>query len=115
VKVSEMEARGSKTLVPSEPMKYPSWLIWTLMKMFRVVLLSVLWAGLGMGVGLFFGIVGLVAVSAMQHKTPDMSMAYRNISIPVAICSGCCAFLWNLGRTIQAAGERRRAGLARNS
>jgi hypothetical protein len=110
MKVSEMEARGSKTLVASEPMRNPSWLVWALMKTFRIILLTVLWAGLGMGVGLFCGIIALVALSTIQHRTLDMSMAYRNISIPVAVCSGSCSFLWNLGRTIQAAGKRRRAG-----
>src|ERR1700694_1974778 len=55
VKVGEMEARGSKTLVDGEPRKEPSWLLWTLMKGFRVVLLTMLWTGLGMGVGLFCG------------------------------------------------------------
>jgi uncharacterized membrane protein YhhN len=108
VKVSEMEARGSKTLVPSDPMKQPSWLVWTLMKGFRVLLLTVLWTGLGMGVGLFCGILGVLVVSAIMHRTPDMSMAYRDISIPVAVCSGSCAFLWNMVRSCQAAAKRRK-------
>jgi hypothetical protein len=98
-----MEARGSKTLLPGEPMKEPSWLVWTLMKLTRLVLLTVLWSGLGMGVGLFCGIVGVLARAAMQHATPDMSMAYRYVSIPVAVVCGSCAFLWNLRRTLQAA------------
>ena len=29
MKVSEMEARGTKTLVAGEPRKEPSWLVWT--------------------------------------------------------------------------------------
>jgi hypothetical protein len=111
VKVSEMEARGSKTLVASEPMKQPSWLMWTVMKGCRLVLLTLLWAGLGMGAGLFCGIVGLVIASAMAHRTPDMTMAYREISIPVAMVSGSCAFVWNLGRTIQAALLRGKVGV----
>jgi hypothetical protein len=104
-----MEARGSKTLVASEPIKHPTWLVWTLMKGARVVLLTVLWTGLGMGLGLFCGIIGLLIRSAILHLTPDMSMAYRSFSIPVAITSGSCAFLWNVMRTVQAAGKRRRA------
>ncbi len=86
MKVSEMEARGSKTLVGSEPMRQPSWLVWTLMKGFRVVVLTVLWSGLGMGAGLFCGIMGVMIAGALMHRTPDMSMAYRYVSIPVAIC-----------------------------
>jgi hypothetical protein len=108
VKVSEMEARGSKTLVASHPMKQPNWLIWTLMKGFRLVVLTLLWTGLGMGAGLFCGILGVVIASALMHRTPDMSLAYRHVSIPVAIGSGSCAFLWNLLRTIQAAAAKRR-------
>lgn len=108
MKLSEMEARGSKTLVDGQPMKQPNWLVWTLMKTFRLVLLTVLWTGVGMGAGLFCGILGVVIASAFMHRTPDMSQAYRNISIPVAILSGSCAFLWNLVRTLQAA-QRRRA------
>jgi hypothetical protein len=110
VKVSnDMEARGSKTLLAGEPMREPSWLVWTLMKASRVVVLTVLWTGLGMGVGLLCGIIGLAAVSAFTGRTPDMSMAYRTISIPVAICSGGCALLWNLLRAVQAADAKRKA------
>ncbi len=104
-----MEPRGSKTLVAGEPMKRPNWLVWTLMKTIRLVLLTVLWSGLGMGAALFCGIIALVIASALKHTTPDMSLAYRHISIPVAIFSGSCAFLWNLFRTLQAAAQRRRA------
>lgn len=109
MKVGEMEARGSKSLVATEPMRQPSWLVWTLMKSFRLLLLTLLWAGAGMGGGLFCGILGLLIAGAIMHRTPDMSMAYRNISIPIAIFSGSCAFVWNTGRTIQAAARRRRA------
>jgi hypothetical protein len=108
MKVSEMEARGTKTLVAGEPRKEPSWLVWSLTKVFRVVLLTVLWSGIGMGAGLFCGIIGVVAWSAIQHRTPEMDLAYRSISIPVAICSGSCAFLWNVMRTLQAAVQKRR-------
>lgn len=108
MKVSEMEARGTKTLLAGEPMREPTWLVWTLMEGFRVLLLGVLWAGLGMGVGLFCGIVGLVSWSAIARRTPEMDLAYRNVAIPVAICCGTAAFLWNLARTVQAAARRRK-------
>jgi len=108
MKVSEMEARGTKTLVASEPRKEPSWLVWTVMKGFRIILLTVLWSGLGMGVGLFCGILGVVAWSAIQHRTPQMDLAYRSISIPVAIASGSCALLWDVMGTLQAAAKKRK-------
>jgi hypothetical protein len=108
VKFSEMEARGSKTLVATEPVNRPTWLAWTLMKGFRLLLLTVLWSGLGMGVGLFCGIIGVVAASMILHRTPEMDLAYRHVSIPVAVCSGGGAFLWNLMRTFQAGAQRKR-------
>jgi hypothetical protein len=101
-----MEARGSKTLVAGDPVKQPSWLVWTLMKVFRIVLLTILWGGLGMGVGLFSGIIGLLVRSLVVHATPDMSLAYRYVSIPLALTTGSCALLWNLVRTVQAAAKR---------
>ncbi len=110
MKASETETRGSKTLVGGRPMKRPSWAVWILMKVARLLLLTIFWTGLGMGVGLFCGIVGLVARGAILHTTPDMSLAYRYVSVPVAICSGSCAFLWNVVRTVQAGARRRKEG-----
>lgn len=109
VNLSEMEARGSKTLLSSQPRKEPGLLSWTVVKVFRVVVLTVLWSGLGMGVGLFCGIMGVAVGSAILHRAPQMDMAYRSISIPLAILCGSCAFLWNAARTIQAAAERMKA------
>jgi hypothetical protein len=106
LKASEMEARGSKTLVASEPMRQPSWAVWTLMKAIRILLLTVLWTGLGMGAGLFCGILGLMVAAALRHQAPEMELAYRYVAIPVAISVGSCALLWNLVRTAQAAAER---------
>lgn len=103
---SEMEARGSKTLVASERMSRPSWAVWTLMRALRVVLLTVLWTGVGMGAGLFCGILGLMVAAAIRHQAPEMELAYRHFAIPVAIGVGGCALLWNLVRTMQAAAER---------
>jgi len=106
VKVGEMEARGSKTLVAGDPVRQPSWLVWTLMKVFRIVLLTVMWAGIGMGLGLFSGIVVLLVRSLIVHTTPDMSLAYRHVSIPLAITTGSCAFFWNVVRSCQVAVAR---------
>jgi hypothetical protein len=106
LKASEMEARGSKTLVASEPMVRPSWIVWTLMQGLRIVLLTVLWTGLGMGAGLFCGIFGLLVAAAIHHQAPEMQLAYRHVAIPLAMGSGGCALLWNLWRTAQAAAER---------
>ena len=105
---NESESRGSKTLFPSEPMRQPSWLVWTLMKGFRLLLLTVLWSGLGAGAGLFCGIVVLMTAGILHHRMPPMDLAYRQGAIPAAIVAGSCAFVWNLVRTVQAAATRRK-------
>jgi hypothetical protein len=105
---SESDDRRPRTLLPGKPMTEPSWFVWTLMKTVRVLGFAVLWTGLGMGVGLFCGIIGVVVASAFAHHAPVMSMAYRRVAFPVAISSGACAFLWNLFRVIQAAQQRGR-------
>ena len=89
-------------------MRQPSWLVWTLMKGFRLLLLTMLWSGLGMGAGLFGGIAVLMAAAVIHNRMPQMDLAYRQISIPAAIVVGSCAFVWNLVRTVQAAAQRRR-------
>lgn len=109
LKPSEMEARGSKTLVASEPMRQPSWPMWTLMKGMRVLFLTVLWTGLGMGAGLFGGILGLMVAAAIHHQAPEMQLAYRHFAIPAAMGTGGCALLWNLVRAAQAAAQRMKA------
>jgi hypothetical protein len=101
-----MEARGSKTLIGGKPMRQPNWLVWAVMKGFRVVVLTVLWAALGMGVGLFVAIFVLMTAGALQHRMPNMELAYRDISIPLAIAAGGGALVWNLVRVVQA-GVRR--------
>ena len=103
-----MDSRESKTLLPSEPMRQPSWLVWTLMKGFRLLTLTVLWSGVGMGAGLFVGILVLMIAGVLHHHLPPMDLAYRRVAIPAAIIVGSCAFVWNLVRTVQAAARRRR-------
>jgi hypothetical protein len=101
-----MEAQESRTAHAAEP-RQPGWLAWTLMKAFRLLFLTVLWAGLGMGIGLLAGILVLLAAAAIHQRMPAMNLAYREIAIPAAILSGGCALLWNLVRTVQAAFRRR--------
>ena len=74
----------------------PSWYVRLIMVSFRTVLLTLLFAGLGMGVGLFVGIVGTIAVAAAHHVSPDMTHAYRYYAIPTGVVLGAGAFLWNV-------------------
>ena len=108
VNPSEMEPQGSKTLLSTEPQRQPSWFVWTLMKGTRLLMLTVLWSGLGMGAGLFGGIVVLLALGILHHRLPPMDLAYRYSAIPAAIIAGSGAFTWNLMRTVQAAVKRGR-------
>lgn len=43
---------------------------------------------LGMGVGLFLGIIVTLISAGFHHSSPDMTMAYRRFAVPVAILSG---------------------------
>jgi hypothetical protein len=106
IKVSEMEARGSKSLVGGQPLKEPSWLIWTLMKLTRIIWLTAMFAGLGMGLGLLFGILGVIARAAITHAPANLTLSYRAAGFPAAIVFGGCALVWNLLRTAQACGVR---------
>jgi hypothetical protein len=110
---SQIDDRRPKTLLPGKPVTEPSWFVWCVMKTTRVLAFTVLWTGLGMGVGLFCGIVGVILASAFAHHAPVMSMAYRRVAFPVAITSGTCAFLWNVFRAIQAGKQRMKHGRKR--
>jgi hypothetical protein len=106
VNPTEMDPHGSKTLLSSKPMRQPSRLAWTLMKVLRLLVLTVFWSGLGMAAGLFCGILVLVTAGILHHRLPPMDLAYRQGAIPAAIVAGGCAFVWNLVRTVQAAARR---------
>ena len=80
MKVSEMEARGSKTLVAGEPMREPSWLVWTLMKGFRVAAADGAVDAARHGRGTVLRHCGRGGAGARLHtSTPEMDLAYRNV------------------------------------
>ena len=68
---------------------------------FRTVLLTILFAALGMGVGLLVGIIATVVLAAAHNVQPDMTNAYRHVAIPLALASGLCAFVWNVFRGVK--------------
>jgi len=100
------EPRESKTVLAGEPRRQPSWAVWLLMKGFRVLFLTVLWTGIGMGFGLLTGILLLMSGAVIHHQMPPMQLAYRDVAIPTAMLCGGCALLWNLMRVVQAAARR---------
>lgn len=105
----EIEEQKPKMLFGGTPHRQPSWFVWALMKGARVLGFTLLWAGLGMAAGLFLGILFVMVASPFQHHAPDMSLAYREIAVPVAVLSGGAAFFWNLYGVLQAARQRHAA------
>jgi uncharacterized protein YacL len=69
----------------------------------RILILTVLFAGAGMAIGLFLGILGTVLYGAIKHMQVDMAMAYRDVAIPLAVTSGLCAFVYNAMTTLRRA------------
>lgn len=70
---------------------------------FRIILLTALFAALGMGVGLFAGIMGTIIYNAVKHTNIDLATAYRSVAIPSAVVCGALALLYNIGMTIRTA------------
>ncbi len=85
---------------PSVPAR-PPWYVRLVMIAFRTLLLTMLFALLGMAMGLLAGIIGTIVMAAMHHTQPDMTAAYRHVAIPAAVVSGAGAFLWNVLRAIK--------------
>ncbi|HWR36561.1 MAG TPA: hypothetical protein VN622_11890 [Clostridia bacterium] len=81
----------------------PSRLMLFFMKTFRVILLSLMFAALGMGLGLLMGILGTVAYAIVNHSHPDVTVAYRLVAIPLAIISGLVALLYTVFNEIRTA------------
>lgn len=63
---------------------------------FRTLFMTLLCTMAGMGIGLFFGIVGTAILNAVRHGGVDMANAYRHVAIPAAITAGACAFLFQV-------------------
>ena len=106
--MKQMEARGTKTLFVEGPRRQESWLFWLFVRLMRVVALTIFWMGIGMGAGLFVGILYMIGLSVFTHSDVRMALAYRSIATPIAVATGVVALAWNLVRAVQAIGMRRR-------
>jgi hypothetical protein len=73
---------------------------------FRILILTALFAAAGMGLGLFFGIFGAVLYGAIKHMHVDMTMAYRDVAIPLAVISALGAFVYNTMAALRRAMRR---------
>ncbi len=59
----------------------------------RVLLVTFIGTLISFAVTLLVGIVGTVAVSALRHVHPNMTVAYRQIALPAAIVAGSIVFV----------------------
>jgi uncharacterized BrkB/YihY/UPF0761 family membrane protein len=72
----------------------------------RTVFLSLLFGLIGMGIGLFAGIIGMVVLAFAKGVHPDMQVAYLRVAIPVAIAFAAIAFVYNVIGEIRRSGRR---------
>jgi len=59
----------------------------------RVLLVTFIGTLIAFAVSLLLGIIGTVAVSALRHINPNMTMAYRDIALPAAVVAGSIIFV----------------------
>jgi hypothetical protein len=59
----------------------------------RVLLVTFIGTLIAFAVSLLLGIVGTVAVSALRHINPNMTVAYRDIALPAAVVAGSIIFV----------------------
>jgi uncharacterized BrkB/YihY/UPF0761 family membrane protein len=67
----------------------------------RVLLVTFIGTLLSFAVSLLLGIIGTVAVSALRHLNPNMTLAYRRIALPAAIVAGSIIFVLTLTMEIR--------------
>ncbi len=84
-------------------MAKPSPFIRFLMTTSRIVVLTAMFAALGMGVGIFVGIFGTVILAMIRHTHADMANSYRHFAIPLAILCGTVAFGYQVSREVSLA------------
>src|SRR5271167_702536 len=68
----------------------------------RVLFTTLLFTAGGMGLGLFFGIVGTIVYGMIKGSNVDMTNAYKHVAIPVAITLGAGALLGALVLEVRA-------------
>jgi len=73
--------------------KHPSLFGIILSSVVRVLFATLLFTALGMGVGLLLGILGTAGWGLIHGGNIDMTNAYRQVAIPLAIGLGCAAFV----------------------
>jgi uncharacterized BrkB/YihY/UPF0761 family membrane protein len=72
----------------------------------RTLFVTLLFTLLGMGIGLFAGIIAVLALAIIRNIHPDMQLAYMRVAIPAAIAFGVIAFLYTVVQEIRRAAQR---------
>jgi TRAP-type C4-dicarboxylate transport system permease small subunit len=67
----------------------------------RVLLVTFVGTLLCFAVSLLLALIGTVAVSKMRGLPPDMTAAYRQFALPVALVAGTIIFVLALGMEIR--------------
>ena len=67
----------------------------------RVLFITLLFTAAGMGLGLFLGIAGLAAYASYHGGRVNMTHAYRQVAIPVALALGAIAFCGAIGLEVR--------------
>jgi len=66
----------------------------------RVLLVTFIGTLISFAVSLLLGILGTVIISALRHVSPNMTVAYRVIALPVAVVAGSIIFVLALAMEI---------------
>jgi hypothetical protein len=67
----------------------------------RVLLVTFIGTLISFAVGLLLGILGIVAISALHHVDPNMTLAYRRVALPGAAIGGSMIFVLALAMEIR--------------
>ncbi|HXZ80936.1 MAG TPA: hypothetical protein VEG30_13485 [Terriglobales bacterium] len=59
----------------------------------RVLIVTVLFTLASFALGLLLGIIGVVTVGAIRGVRPDMTVAYRFVAAPLAVCGSIVTFV----------------------
>jgi ABC-type cobalamin transport system permease subunit len=67
----------------------------------RVLLVAFIGTLISFAVSLLLGILGIIAISALHHIDPNMTLAYRRIALPGAAIGGSTIFVLALAMEIR--------------
>ena len=81
----------------------PSRFIRFLMISFRICFVTLLLTGVGMGLGLFVGILTTVIGGAISHHAIDLTRAYKVFAIPSALVFGSCTLVFQTVKSVREA------------